>query len=255
MSINQGSKPLEIKISTVPAVSVILHTSDPDALKAAMQKVTGDIADYFDNDLAIIDAGDPILNGSTIDWLSLIKLFKSFRLNPVAARNASVAMEPAILASGLSIDALMTPVREIAEDTPETSKIEVPPPATEPAKHETNAVATSQQPQSMIVDSPVRAGQRIYARNADLIVTAIINNGAEIIADGSIHVYGPLRGRALAGATGDTAARIFTSSMEAELVSIAGIYDTFESGIPASVRGRPCQIRLNGNRIDLIPIN
>ena len=88
----------------------------------------------------------------------------------------------------------------------------------------------------MIIDTPVRAGQRIYARGSDLIVTAVVNNGAEIIADGSIHVYAPLHGRALAGASGNADARIFALQMAPELVSIAGVYRTFDDGFPRNWR-------------------
>jgi septum site-determining protein MinC len=103
----------------------------------------------------------------------------------------------------------------------------------------------------MLVDTPVRAGQRIYARGADLVITAVVNNGAEIIADGSIHVYAPLHGRALAGASGNADARIFALSMQPELVSIAGVYRTFEEGFPEDLARQPAQIRLVGDRIDI----
>ena len=106
----------------------------------------------------------------------------------------------------------------------------------------------------MIIDTPVRGGQRIYARGTDLIITAVVNAGAEVIADGSIHVYAPLRGRALAGASGNTSARIFAMSLEAELVSIAGIYRTFENGYPKLAANTPLQIKLNGDRIDVVSI-
>ncbi|TFW35463.1 septum site-determining protein MinC, partial [Massilia horti] len=104
---------------------------------------------------------------------------------------------------------------------------------------------------AMVVDTPVRAGQRIYARGSDLIITAVVNNGAEIIADGSIHVYAPLNGRALAGAAGDAGARIFALSMQPELVSIAGVYRMFEDGFPEELSRQPAQIRLVGDRIDI----
>ena len=107
----------------------------------------------------------------------------------------------------------------------------------------------------MIVDTPVRAGQRIYARGCDLIVTAAVNNGAEVIADGSIHIYAALHGRALAGASGDPSARIFALSMAPELVSIAGVYRTFEDGFPTEFARTPAQIRLNGDRIDILSVN
>ena len=89
----------------------------------------------------------------------------------------------------------------------------------------------------------MRSGTQIYARGTDLIVTAPVSTGAELVADGNIHVYGPLRGRALAGASGDAGARIFCSRLEAELVSIAGRYLVSEQ-LPAEQRGCPVEIAL-----------
>jgi septum site-determining protein MinC len=106
----------------------------------------------------------------------------------------------------------------------------------------------------MIIDTPVRAGQRIYAVGQDLIITAVVNDGAEVIADGSIHVYAPLRGRALAGARGNTASRIFALSMEPQLVSIAGVYRTFEDGFPPNWGGSAAQVRLDDNVVHINPI-
>ena len=102
---------------------------------------------------------------------------------------------------------------------------------------------------TLIIDRPVRAGQQIYAKGGDLVILEMVSAGAEVIADGSIHVYAPLRGRALAGARGNTSARIFVKSMEAELVSIAGIYRTIEQDLPASIKGKPTQIYLEQERV------
>lgn len=106
---------------------------------------------------------------------------------------------------------------------------------------------------ALIVDWPVRSGRQIYAEGADLIVTATVGAGAELLADGSIHVYGPLRGRALAGISGDRGARIFCRRLEAELVSVAGMYRVAED-IAQTAYGRPAQIRLDGEalRIDAV---
>jgi len=96
----------------------------------------------------------------------------------------------------------------------------------------------------------------VYAAGGDIVVLAAVNPGAEVIADGSIHVYAPLKGRALAGARGDTAARIFTTQLEAELVSIAGVYRTFESAPDAAVAGKPAQIRLaDASQIVIEPLH
>jgi septum site-determining protein MinC len=101
-----------------------------------------------------------------------------------------------------------------------------------------------------LVTGPVRSGTQIYARGTDLVVTASVSPGAELVADGNIHVYGPLRGRALAGASGDTGARIFCSRLEAELVSIAGRYLVSEQ-LPAEQRGFPVQIALVDDQLTI----
>ncbi|HMV65194.1 MAG TPA: septum site-determining protein MinC, partial [Rhodocyclaceae bacterium] len=100
---------------------------------------------------------------------------------------------------------------------------------------------------TLVVDKPLRSGQQVYAKGGDLVLLAGVSPGAEVIADGSIHCYGPLRGRALAGARGDHTARIFSTNFGPELVSIAGVYRTFERGIPQAVAGRGTQVRLTGS--------
>ncbi|MDE1927982.1 MAG: septum site-determining protein MinC, partial [Burkholderiales bacterium] len=107
---------------------------------------------------------------------------------------------------------------------------------------------------ALIVDRPLRSGQRVYAKGADLVVLAHVSHGAEVIADGHIHVYAPLRGRALAGARGDTAARIFCTCMEPQLISIAGIYRTTEQPLAADIVGKPAQVRLEGDRLVVEPL-
>jgi len=245
---SQTRKPIEIKISTVVAISAILHEADPAVLDAALQHMTGGVADFFDDEFAVIDVGALDLPNTKIDWAALIALLKSYHLNPVAVRNAAPEMTAAIVAHGLSLD-VVAKAREEAIEPPVKAS---PPPVPQPAVvNQPPAVPLT----TMIVDTPVRAGQRIYARGADLIVTAAVNNGAEIIADGSIHVYAPLRGRALAGASGNPDARIFSLGMEPELVSIAGMYRTFENGLPAELAGKPAQVRLVGDRIDVALVN
>jgi septum site-determining protein MinC len=101
-----------------------------------------------------------------------------------------------------------------------------------------------------LITEPVRSGMQIYARGTDLVVTAAVSPGAELIADGNIHVYGALRGRAMAGASGDVEARIFCSRLEAELVSIAGRYLVSEQ-LPAEQRGFPVQIALVDDQLTI----
>jgi septum site-determining protein MinC len=116
-------------------------------------------------------------------------------------------------------------------------------PAQAPAATAAPAAAQPVRATARLVTEPVRSGTQIYARGTDLVVTAAVSPGAELVADGSIHVYGTLRGRALAGASGDVDARIFCSRLEAELVSIAGRYLVSEQ-LPQEQRGSAVQIAL-----------
>ena len=105
----------------------------------------------------------------------------------------------------------------------------------------------------MLVDRPVRSGQQLYARDTDLVVIGQVGPGAEVISDNNIHVYGPLRGRALCGVSGNVDARIFCQSLEAELVSVAGNYRMLET-IPEDLRGRPAKIFLDNDRLSIEPL-
>lgn len=251
---------LEIKIATVVAVAATLNAADPAILDAALGDMTAGDEAFFDREFAVFDAAPLAVQpgAESIDWPALIQLFRRYSLNPVAVRNASPAMQAGILASGLSIDSSVVRPRTV-EAPPAPSQVpnqaanQGPNQASNQAA--THTPASSASPFAMVIDVPVRAGQRIYARGTDLIVTAAVNNGAELIADGSIHIYAPLRGRALAGASGNANARIFAMSMEAELVSIAGVYRTFGDGFPDGVAHQSVQVRLAGDRLDLIALH
>lgn len=241
MSKKSASKSIEIKISTVVAISAILQQTDAAQLDAAMHEMTGGETDFFEDDLAVLDIGGIDADAAAIDWNALTALFKKYRLHVVAVRNAPAGMEATILSHGLALD---------RNARPKAAPISAPQPAPQPSSPMHGASSAT-----MIVDTPVRAGQRIYARGGDLIITAAVNNGAEVIADGSIHIYAPLRGRALAGASGNADARIFATVMGAELVSIAGIYRTFDNGYPDNTAERAVQMRLIGDRLDVHCLN
>jgi septum site-determining protein MinC len=251
MSRSPSSLPIEIKISTVVAISTILHSADPIAIDAALKQMTGGVSDFFEDEFAVIDIAGIADDAAQVDWPALVGLLKNYRLNAVAVRGAPAALHAAIRSHGLFLDDGSSGVRpsdvKVSETRTETPAREEAPPAPAP----TPAPVPAAPAQAMIVDTPVRAGQRIYARGTDLIITAVVNNGAEIIADGSIHVYAPLHGRALAGASGNADARIFALAMQPELVSIAGVYRTFDEGFPTELARQPAQIRLVGDRIDI----
>jgi septum site-determining protein MinC len=240
-------KPIEIKISTVVAVAVILHDANITVLNDALKVITAGTPDYFEDEFAIVDVES--ISQQKLDWPGLISMFKSHGLTVVAVRNAAEDDFAQIRENGLSIDVVSKARQETSISSEQVAAepivLEaVSPPSPAPAPQTKNIPA-------MVIDTPVRAGQRIYARGADLIITAAVNNGAEVIADGSIHIYAPLRGRALAGASGNTEARIYALTMEAELVSIAGIYRTFENGFPKLPAQHPVQIKLIGDSIEV----
>ena len=257
----KARKPIEIKISTVVAISAILHETDPASLEQALKEMTGGVADFFEDEFAVLDLGTLDAEAAAgIDWSAVVALFKRFRLNTVAVRNAPQDLHAGIVAHGLAIDnaavagagaanarAQEAAVQDSAPAPAAAAPVAPAAPAPAPVQPVSAPVANT-----VVIDTPVRAGQRIYARGADLVVLAVVNNGAELIADGCIHVYAPLRGRALAGASGNTEARIFAASLEAELVSIAGVYRTFENGHAPELAGKQVQVRLQGERIDVL---
>jgi septum site-determining protein MinC len=248
---SSSSLPIEIKISTVVAISTILHSADPIAIDAALKQMTGGVSDFFEDEFAVIDVAGIADDAAHIDWEALVALLKKYRLNAVAVRGAPAALHDVIRAHDLFLDDGTSGLQTSAgrEREMPAAPVETAEPTAEPAP--SPAPAPAAPVHAMIVDTPVRAGQRIYARGTDLIVTAVVNNGAELIADGSIHVYAPLHGRALAGASGNAGARIFALQLQPELVSIAGVYRTFDEGFPAEVARQPAQIRLVGDRIDI----
>lgn len=246
------SSPLELKISTVVAVAILLRKTDIDVLNAAMHDITNGETDYFDGEPAIFDIGSVPPGDSMPNWGALVALFRYYHLNPVAVRNASPDMMGEILAHGLSLDTEVTPRRNSEQ---EQEALQIEPASMQVPLIVQNASGEGGEQPALIIDTPVRAGQRVYAKGRDLIVTAAVNNGAEVIADGSIHVYAPLRGRALAGASGNDEARIFALCMEAELVSIAGVYRNFENGLPHEFVRAPVEVRLNGQKIDITAMN
>jgi septum site-determining protein MinC len=170
------------------------------------------------------------------------ELLREHTLALIGVQNAEPAQLAAAAASGLASFApsATQPSRRaaprLAAQPAAAPPVAAPPPAPPPRAS------------ARIVTAPVRSGTQIYARGTDLVVTASVSPGAEIVADGNIHVYGPLRGRALAGASGDKDARIFCSRLEAELVSIAGRYLISEQ-LPADHQGLPVQIALVDDRL------
>ena len=243
---------IEFKGTTLPVVSVTLHSLQPGPLAKAATELFGDEA-FFDGDAAVleldqIDASEPT---EAIDWATLRTMFNSHGLRVIGVRGGNEAWRESAATAGLpTLPAFKRPSRATAEPMPAATPVQAEPEQkaapveTIPEKPEQPA-APAFTP-TMIINRPLRSGQQAYARGGDLVVLAAVNAGAEVIADGSIHIYAPLRGRALAGASGSAEARIFTTRFEAELVSIAGVYRTFEAGIPDQLAGQAVQVQLSG---------
>ena len=255
---------IEFKGTTLPVVSVTLRSLLPERLAVAATELFGDEA-FFEGDAAIldldsVDATAVAMPPEPDDWIAIGHLFDKHGLRVVGVSGGEETWRETAAAVGLpSLAAFKRPPRPVPEEslpvleaadaTPGPDLFQAPAEAVAapPAPPEPPAALAAP---TLIIDRPLRSGQQAYARGGDLVVLAAVNAGAEVIADGSIHVYAPLRGRALAGAAGDTGARIFTTRFEAELVSIAGIYRTFDSGISKDLAGRPVQISLHRETSD-----
>jgi septum site-determining protein MinC len=220
----------QFKSAALTLVSVVLRTSDVEQLARELDDRLAHTPELFDQDPVVLDVA--ALRDADIDFNAVCEVLRRHRMRPIAVRGASQPQLEAARAAGLG-DA---PERPASADKAAT-------PAAAPP-----VLAT---PATLIVDKPLRSGQQVYARGGDLIVAAAVNFGAEVIADGSIHVYAPLRGRAIAGARGDTSARIFALVMEPQLVSIAGVYRTVDEPLPPDLWSRPAQVRLADDRLQV----
>ncbi|WP_411882892.1 septum site-determining protein MinC [Polaromonas sp. YR568] len=224
----------EIKSANLPLVALLLKSTDLVALARELEARFGDIPDFFDQDALMIDLSPLPDAAGEVDFPALISLLGSYQLVPLCAKGGSPAQMAAALQAGL----LPVPDAHLVAARP---AVAAPPAPAMP----TPVAPVHLEPQgALVIDKPLRSGQQVYARGRDLVVLAMVNAGAEVIADGHIHVYAPLRGKAMAGARGNTEARIFSLTLEAELLSIAGVYRTSEHPLPPGMAGKPTQVRL-----------
>ena len=246
MSAPTAARSIEFRNATLGATIAVLRETEPAKLADALHMMLGGMPDFFNGEAAVLDFAAITEAPARIDWTGLASLLRRYRLQPVGVRNLPPDLAASARQAGLAIlDGAELRDRQAAP-APQ-SRVEAAP-QVQPAPAPTAPAALpAVQANTMFIDRPLRSGQQIYARGSDLVLLAGMSNGAEVIADGSIHCYGPLLGRALAGAQGNTAARIITTYFGPELVSIAGIYRTFEQGIPESVGGRPAHVRLNAS--------
>lgn len=245
----QSRTSFDLKSASLPVVAVVLKTTDAAQFAADLAERVADAPGFFDNDPVLIDLAAVRESEAPIDFAAIVAELRSRSTLPVAVRGGSPAQMDAARAAGLAA----------APDAPPTRADAPPAPVQEVVREVIREVEVVREvpmpgPGTVVVDKPLRSGQQVYARGADLVVMAVVSFGAEVIADGNIHVYAPLRGRAIAGARGNTEARIFSTCLEPQLVSIAGIYRTTETELPADVRGKPAQVRLDGEKLLIEPL-
>lgn len=257
---------LDFKSANLYAVRVVLHSADTDALVAALAQRMADAGSFFQNEPVVLDASRL---DAEIDWPRLLDALREHDLPAigVVAEGANLA---AARAAGLtSVELAAPPTRPqataAADNAPapalatEAAEVVATPAPAQAVPAETPAPAPAVVPQAspaaMVVTRPLRSGQRVYARHTDLIVVGMVSQGAEVIADGNIHIYGPLRGKAMAGARGDASARIFTTQLDAELLAIAGVYRVVEDRLPATLHNRPVAISLDGESLNITPLS
>jgi septum site-determining protein MinC len=232
----------DIKSAQLPLVALLLKT---DQLAGLVDELftqfgpTGESPDFFDNDPMVVDFCQLQTKFEAEEIKQLMMVLQQCKLKPLAFRNASESQGVAAKEVGLIESPTEMPIikNKPQNEAPSLQSYEV-------VKELVREITG---PKTLVIDRPLRSGQKVYARGADLIVLAMVNAGAEVAADGHIHVYAPLRGKAMAGASGDTQARIFSLFLAPELVSIAGVYRTSENALSENIQGKAAQVRLSGD--------
>ncbi|HWV16823.1 MAG TPA: septum site-determining protein MinC [Cellvibrio sp.] len=243
----------QLKGSALTVVVLALVEYNPDTLAAELKEKIDQAPQFFTNSPVLISL-DKLENPEKCSALiesaaQLVQICRSLDLQPLGFSGVPEPLLTAVQATGLAI--LPKPSERALKIPKEIPK------ATEASVErvvetivETVVEERLVQRLSKVITRPVRSGQQIYAEGADLIVLAQVSEGAEVLADGHIHIYGSLRGRALAGVKGDESARIFCQQLEAELVSVAGNF-VLQDALPTNLFKKPAQISLSGEKVNI----
>jgi septum site-determining protein MinC len=242
VALASGETPCDVRFGQVGLACVRVREPDPAALCADLERRVQAAPQMFTRTAVVLDLSHlPALpDDGTAD--ALIEAVRAAGMLPVGLAYGDSQTDALAERMGLPV---------IARFREAFHQVEAPP--APPVNMDTPPAAAEAEPQSAGTTglqhaSNIRSGQQVYARDRDLVITETVANGAEVIADGSIHVYGTLRGRALAGAQGNPEARIFCTDFRPELISIAGHYRVFEE-VPRSFGGRTVQCRLDGDKL------
>ncbi len=223
---------LEFKSTSLTMPVLLLSNNDLTEIELQLQEKISQAPEFFRNSPLLIDLQKLNNQGLDVDVEALVSLMRKLAFMPIGIRGGNKKQNHDILSIKLPVCSMHGSNTALEKTSPKTLAVpevekKVPEPAVE----------------NKLISQPVRSGQRVYAKG-DLIVTATVSAGAEIMAEGNIHVYGTLRGRALAGVLGNTESRIFCSDLQAELISIAGIYRLSDDLSPETAR-KPVQISLD----------
>jgi septum site-determining protein MinC len=237
----------ELKIGQVGIANLRVRSWDIDALAAEMRERVERAPKLFAHAAVVVDLGSLSRCPPAAEVRALWQALAQAGVHPVALGFGTSEIEVLSRELGVPLLAKFRAHYEPAAREPATGSAAA---AAEPAPAPREPPPSTRPPLAggQVVVHPVRSGQQLYAQGRDLTVCAGVGAGAEVIADGSIHVYGALRGRALAGAQGDEGARIFCREFHAELVAIAGQYKVLDD-LPAAVRGRPAQVWLEDGKL------
>ena len=251
----------ELKIGQVGIANLRIRTLDVDRLTREMHDRVARAPKLFGRAAVILDFGGLSQIPDVATAKALLDGLRSAGVLPVALAYGTTETERLSQQLGLPLLAKFRAQYERAELDAVAAAPPPPPPAPEPARRARAVapVAAAAEPAKpaqpgRMQTSNVRSGQQLYAENCDLTVMATVGAGAEVIADGSIHIYGTLRGRALAGAQGNTTARIFCREFHAELVAIAGHYKVLDD-VPDNLRGKAVQVWLEQDQIKIAALD
>ena len=244
---------LDFKGASLHVLRAVLNTADTAELTAALDQRMQEAGGFYENEPVVLDAQGL---DQAPDWHTLADALRRHQLHPIGVRASAALLASAHQAGLAPLD--ISTARAAGRATPPAAAA---PASAAPAPQKTAPAApapdaTDMPPPSadastetLVIRHPLRSGQRIYARGGDLIVMGMVSQGAEVIADGHIHVYGPLRGKAMAGARGNPRAMILTTQLDPELLAIAGVYRVVETRLPESLHNRPAQIELDGDTL------
>lgn len=254
MTQTPSAKPaLDFKSAALYAVRVVLHEADIQTLIDTLDQRMQDAGSFFEGEPIVIDASQ--LEQAT-DWARLLQALRGHKLHPIGVVAQGENLEQA-QAQGLTVvDLSSPPARPASTPAPDSEVPSVSAAANTPAPVEviSQEAAPAIAPAAMVVNRQLRSGQRLYAKHTDLIIIGVVGQGAEVIADGNIHVYGPLRGKAMAGARGDTSARIFSTEFNPELVAVAGVYRVLDNQLEPALHRKPCVVQLESETLRITPL-